>query len=169
MDKKEDKKPKKPVEKKKKRFLVPRPPRKSTVLPSQDDSESLPSNHMYLGKGYIWTQEVDLFIIQEHCFHRSLRKQFFFGSAKRQCGSAPALPCQERHLVFFTFSFMKHGMPCCWRRLVVELGGSQEQRLDTSDERSTEVKERESERTKRKGENLHLVPSFLTPHFYFTS
>ena len=34
--------------------------RKSTAQPNQEDSEGLPSNHMYLKKGSIWTQEVDL-------------------------------------------------------------------------------------------------------------
>ena len=34
--------------------------RKSTAQPYQEDSEGLASNHMYLKKGSIWTQEVDL-------------------------------------------------------------------------------------------------------------
>ena len=34
--------------------------RKSTVQPNQEDSESRPLNHMYLKKGSIWSQEVDL-------------------------------------------------------------------------------------------------------------
>ena len=36
------------------------PSRKSTAQPNQEDSEGLPSDHMYLRKGSIWTQEVDL-------------------------------------------------------------------------------------------------------------
>ena len=36
------------------------PSRKSTVQPNQEDSESRPLNHMYLRKGSIWTQEVNL-------------------------------------------------------------------------------------------------------------
>ena len=34
--------------------------RKSTAQPNQEDSEGLPSDHMYLRKGSIWTQQVDL-------------------------------------------------------------------------------------------------------------
>ncbi len=36
------------------------PSRKSTVQFNQEDSESRPLNHMYLKKGSIWSQEVDL-------------------------------------------------------------------------------------------------------------
>ena len=61
VDKKEDKKnKKKPVEKKKKDFWSLDLSRKSTAQPNQEDPEGLPSNHMYLRKGSIWTQEVDL-------------------------------------------------------------------------------------------------------------
>ncbi len=34
--------------------------RKSTAQPNQEDSEGLLSDHMYLRKGSVWTQEVDL-------------------------------------------------------------------------------------------------------------
>ena len=34
--------------------------RKSTVQSNQEDSENRPLNHMYLKKGSIWSQEVDL-------------------------------------------------------------------------------------------------------------
>ncbi len=47
----------------KKRFLVSRPLTKIEIVPNQEDSESLPSNHMYLRKGSVWKQEVDLCII----------------------------------------------------------------------------------------------------------
>ena len=46
--------------KKKKDFWSLDPSRKSTAQPNQEHSEGLPSNHMYLKKGSIWTQEVDL-------------------------------------------------------------------------------------------------------------
>ena len=49
--------------KKKKDFWSLDPSRKSTAQPNQEDSEGLPSNHMYLRKGSIRTQEVDLCII----------------------------------------------------------------------------------------------------------
>ena len=56
------KKQKQPVEKKKKKkdFWSLDLRRKSTAQPYQEDSEGLASNHMYLKKGSIWTQEVDL-------------------------------------------------------------------------------------------------------------
>jgi hypothetical protein len=44
----------------KKDFWSLDPSRKSTAQPNQEDSEGLPSDHMYLRKGSIWTQEVDL-------------------------------------------------------------------------------------------------------------
>ncbi len=47
----------------------------------------------------------------------------------------------------------------CW--LVVEQGHARAQRLDRSDERSN----RESERTKGKGEMSTLTPLFPIPHF----
>jgi hypothetical protein len=46
--------------KKKKDFWSLDLSRKSTAQPNQEDSEGLPLDHMYLKKGYIWTQEVDL-------------------------------------------------------------------------------------------------------------
>ncbi len=46
--------------KKKKDFWSLDLSRKSTAQPNQEDSEGLPSDHMYLKKGSIWTQEVDL-------------------------------------------------------------------------------------------------------------
>jgi hypothetical protein len=46
--------------KKKKDFWSLDLARKSTAQPNQEDSEGLPSDHMYLRKGSIWTQEVDL-------------------------------------------------------------------------------------------------------------
>ena len=46
--------------KKKKDFWSLDPSRKSTAQRNQEDSEGLPSDHMYLRKGSIWTQEVDL-------------------------------------------------------------------------------------------------------------
>jgi hypothetical protein len=46
--------------KKKKDFWSLDLSRKSTAQPNQEDSEGLPSDHMYLRKGSIWTQEVDL-------------------------------------------------------------------------------------------------------------
>ena len=60
-------------------------------------------------------------------------------------------------------SFMKHGIPCCW--LVVELGTPREQRPGRTVERS----KGESERTKRKGRNLHLVSFVSNPSINFTS
>jgi hypothetical protein len=54
------KKQKKPVEKKIKKNWPLDHSRKSTVQPNQEDSESRPLNHMYLKKGSIWSQEVDL-------------------------------------------------------------------------------------------------------------
>ena len=63
VDKKEDKKTKNnPVEKKEKKkdFWSLDPSRKSTAQPNQEDSEGLPLDHMYLRKGSIWTQRVDL-------------------------------------------------------------------------------------------------------------
>jgi hypothetical protein len=46
--------------KEKKDFWSLDPSRKSTAQPNQEDSEGLPSDHMYLRKGSIWTQEVNL-------------------------------------------------------------------------------------------------------------
>ena len=46
--------------KKKKDFWSLDPSRKSTAQPNQEDTEGLPLDHMYLRKGSIWTQEVDL-------------------------------------------------------------------------------------------------------------
>ncbi len=47
----------------KKDFWDLEPSRKSTAQPNQEDSEGLPSNHMYLRKGSIWTPKADLCII----------------------------------------------------------------------------------------------------------
>ena len=60
-------------------------------------------------------------------------------------------------------SFVKHGYPCCW--LVVEAGTPREQRPGRTVERS----KGESERTKRKGRNLHLISFVSNPSINFTS
>jgi hypothetical protein len=48
---------------KKQCFFGSRPLTKIVRQPNQEDSDSLPSNHVYLRKGSIRTQEVDLCII----------------------------------------------------------------------------------------------------------